>query len=212
MPSSISIFPIGKNGDSYDRYLVRMEEMRQSVRIMKQCCEKLTTGLGPVTVDNHKMVPPKRAEMKSSMEALIHHFKLYTEGYHVPRARFMPRSKRPKASSASISSPTAPTSHIAARSGRQASPISRPWISCARAICLPTSPPCSARSTSCSAKSTGEGGHAHCRRKKRSDPMRSAASPPSSLRASPSPRKISNGPKPRSRNIRKAAKRPPCCR
>ena len=78
--------PIGKNGDSYDRYLVRMEEMRQSVRIMKQCLEQLRSpaGQGPVSVDDGKIVPPKRSEMKRSMEALIQHFKLYTEGYHVP--------------------------------------------------------------------------------------------------------------------------------
>ena len=88
--------PIGKHGDCYDRYLVRMEEMRQSVRIMKQCCEQLTTELGPVTVENHKMVPPKRAEMKRSMEALIHHFKLYTEGYHVPAGEVYAAVEAPK--------------------------------------------------------------------------------------------------------------------
>ena len=78
--------PIGKNGDCYDRYLLRMEEMRQSVGIMRQCIEKLNApdGKGPVAADNNKVTPPKRAEMKRSMEALIHHFKLYTEGFHVP--------------------------------------------------------------------------------------------------------------------------------
>jgi NADH-quinone oxidoreductase subunit D len=76
--------PVGKHGDCYDRYLIRMEEMRQSVRIMKQCCDRLAATPGPVTVENNKMVPPRRPEMKRSMEALIHHFKLYTEGYHVP--------------------------------------------------------------------------------------------------------------------------------
>ena len=78
--------PIGKNGDCYDRYLIRMEEMRQSVRIMRQCITKLraSDGQGPVVVDDHKISPPRRADMKRSMEALIHHFKLYTEGYHVP--------------------------------------------------------------------------------------------------------------------------------
>jgi NADH-quinone oxidoreductase subunit D len=74
--------PVGKNGDCFDRYLCRMEEMRQSLRIMEQCCEKMPDG--PVQVNNQKITPPKRAEMKHSMEALIHHFKLYTEGYHVP--------------------------------------------------------------------------------------------------------------------------------
>ncbi len=78
--------PIGKNGDCYDRYLVRMEEMRQSVGIMKQCLEKLrlAEGQGPVATRDHKIVPPPRAEMKRSMEAMIEHFKLYSEGYRVP--------------------------------------------------------------------------------------------------------------------------------
>jgi NADH-quinone oxidoreductase subunit D len=74
--------PIGKHGDCYDRYLVRVEEMRQSVRIIRQCLEKMPSG--PVKVNDRKILPPPRAEMKTSMEALIHHFKLYTEGYKVP--------------------------------------------------------------------------------------------------------------------------------
>ncbi|WP_420348342.1 NADH-quinone oxidoreductase subunit D [Pelagibius sp.] len=74
--------PVGKNGDCFDRYLVRIEEMRQSLRIMRQCIEKMPAGA--VQVADHKITPPKRGEMKRSMEALIHHFKLYTEGYHVP--------------------------------------------------------------------------------------------------------------------------------
>jgi NADH-quinone oxidoreductase subunit D len=73
--------PVGKNGDCYDRYLIRLEEMRQSLRIMKQCLEQMPGG--PVRSTDPKISPPRRAEMKSSMEALIHHFKLYTEGYHV---------------------------------------------------------------------------------------------------------------------------------
>ena len=88
--------PIGKNGDCYDRYLVRMEEMRQAVRIMKQCCQRLVTEQGPVAVENHKMVPPRRGEMKASMEALIHHFKLYTEGYHVPAGQVYAAVEAPK--------------------------------------------------------------------------------------------------------------------
>ena len=88
--------PIGKNGDCYDRYLIRMEEMRQSVRIMRQACEKLTTEPGEVLVENHKMVPPRRGEMKQSMEALIHHFKLYTEGYHVPAGEVYAAVEAPK--------------------------------------------------------------------------------------------------------------------
>ncbi|MFO1019009.1 MAG: NADH-quinone oxidoreductase subunit D [Hyphomonadaceae bacterium] len=76
--------PIGKNGDCYDRYLCRVEEMYESTKIIKQCVELLRKTPGPVLPENSKFAPPRRAEMKSSMEALIHHFKLYTEGFHVP--------------------------------------------------------------------------------------------------------------------------------
>ena len=90
--------PIGKNGDNYDRQLLRQEEMRQSVRIMKQCCEKLLSakGQGPHVADELKVVPPKRADMKRSMEALIHHFKLYTEGFHVPEGEVYAAVEAPK--------------------------------------------------------------------------------------------------------------------
>jgi NADH-quinone oxidoreductase subunit D len=90
--------PIGKNGDCFDRYLIRMEEMRQSTSIMKQCLEKLRSaeGRGPVTIDDGKIVPPKRGEMKRSMEALIQHFKLYTEGYHVPAGEVYAAVEAPK--------------------------------------------------------------------------------------------------------------------
>jgi NADH-quinone oxidoreductase subunit D len=86
--------PIGKNGDCFDRYLVRVEEMRQSVRIIKQCLEKMPSG--PVKTDNRKISPPSRGEMKRSMEALIHHFKLYTEGYHVPAGETYTAVEAPK--------------------------------------------------------------------------------------------------------------------
>src|SRR5258708_38427943 len=76
--------PVGVNGDCYDRYLVRMEEMRQSNRIIKQCVKWLRANPGPVMVQNFKVAPPSRAGMKEDMEALIHHFKLFTEGYGVP--------------------------------------------------------------------------------------------------------------------------------
>ena len=90
--------PVGRNGDCYDRYLIRMEEMRQSVRIMKQCVELLSSagGGGPVASLDGKVVPPKRAEMKRSMEALIHHFKLYTEGYKVPAGEVYAAVEAPK--------------------------------------------------------------------------------------------------------------------
>lgn len=90
--------PIGKNGDCYDRYLLRMQEMRESVKIMKAACEKLKSadGQGPHVAENKKVVPPKRAEMKRSMEALIHHFKLYTEGFHVPAGEVYACVEAPK--------------------------------------------------------------------------------------------------------------------
>ncbi len=90
--------PVGKNGDCYDRYLIRMEEMRQATSIMKQCVEKLNRaeGRGPVSSEDGKIVPPKRAEMKRSMEGLIHHFKLYTEGYRVPPGEVYAAVEAPK--------------------------------------------------------------------------------------------------------------------
>ena len=86
--------PIGKNGDCFDRYLVRIEEIRQSIRIMRQCIERMPDG--PAVVQNHKVTPPSRGEMKRSMEALIHHFKLYTEGYHVPPGEVYAAVEAPK--------------------------------------------------------------------------------------------------------------------
>jgi NADH-quinone oxidoreductase subunit D len=90
--------PVGTHGDSYARQVVRMEEMRQSVRIIKQCVEKLLApgGQGPVQAPNNKYTPPKRAQMKRSMEALIHHFKLYTEGFHVPAGEVYAAVEAPK--------------------------------------------------------------------------------------------------------------------
>ena len=90
--------PIGKNGDNYDRYLIRMAEMRESVKIMKQCLALLSSqsGDGPISSVDGKVVPPKRAEMKRSMEALIHHFKLYTEGYKVPAGEVYAAVEAPK--------------------------------------------------------------------------------------------------------------------
>jgi NADH-quinone oxidoreductase subunit D len=86
--------PIGKNGDCFDRYLVRVEEMRQSLKIIKQCLEKMPSG--PVRVNDRKILAPPRAEMKTSMEALIHHFKLYTEGYKVPAGEVYLGTEAPK--------------------------------------------------------------------------------------------------------------------
>jgi NADH-quinone oxidoreductase subunit D len=86
--------PIGRNGDCYDRYLMRVAEMRESVKIIQQCIAKMQPG--PVKVQDHKFSPPTRAEMKRSMEALIHHFKLYTEGYHVPAGATYTAVESPK--------------------------------------------------------------------------------------------------------------------
>jgi NADH-quinone oxidoreductase subunit D len=88
--------PVGVNGDSYDRYLVRMEEMRQSNRIIKQCIDWLRVNPGPVITDNHKVAPPAREGMKSNMEELIHHFKLCTEGIHVPEGEVYSAVEHPK--------------------------------------------------------------------------------------------------------------------
>ena len=88
--------PVGTNGDCYDRYLVRVEEMRQSNRIIKQCVEWLRNNAGPVMTDNHKVAPPSRVGMKSNMEDLIHHFKLFTEGFHVPTGEAYSAVEHPK--------------------------------------------------------------------------------------------------------------------
>jgi len=88
--------PVGRNGDSYDRYLVRIEEMRQSNRIIRQCVDWLRAHLGPVIVDDHKVAPPSRVAMKSNMEELIHHFKLFTEGMHVPEGEAYAAVEHPK--------------------------------------------------------------------------------------------------------------------
>jgi NADH-quinone oxidoreductase subunit D len=88
--------PVGVHGDCYDRYLCRLEEMRQSARIMKQCCERLMKTPGLVLIDDNKIAPPRRGEMKRSMEALIHHFKLYTEGYRPPAGEVYAATEAPK--------------------------------------------------------------------------------------------------------------------
>jgi len=86
--------PLGKNGDCYDRYLCRVDEMYESVKIMRQCLEMMPEG--PVMTSDNKFTPPRRAEMKQSMEALIHHFKLYTEGFHVPKGEVYACVEAPK--------------------------------------------------------------------------------------------------------------------
>ena len=88
--------PVGKTGDCYDRYLVRIEEMRQSNRIIQQCIDWLRVNPGPVITSNHKVAPPDRESMKSNMEELIHHFKLFTEGIHVPEGEAYAAVEHPK--------------------------------------------------------------------------------------------------------------------
>jgi len=91
------LIPVGKHGDCYDRYLCRMDEMRESTKIMRQCLEKMDQCRGePVITTDGKVAPPRRSEMKTSMEALIHHFKLYTEGFHVPAGEVYARIEAPK--------------------------------------------------------------------------------------------------------------------
>ena len=149
--------PVGVNGDCYDRYLVRIEEMRQSNRIIKQCVDWLRQNPGPVMTDNHKVAPPSRVEMKANMEELIHHFKLFTEGMHVPpgetyaaieasegRIRHLSRLGR-RQQAVSPENPRAGLSRTCRRSTK--------W--CA-ATCSPTWSRLSARRTSCSAKSTDD--------------------------------------------------------
>ena len=87
---------VGVNGDTYDRYLVRVEEMRQANRIISQCVTWLRANAGPVIIDNHKVAPPPRVDMKSNMEELIHHFKLFTEGFHVPEGEAYAAVEHPK--------------------------------------------------------------------------------------------------------------------
>lgn len=88
--------PVGVNGDCYDRYLVRMEEFRQSQKIIKQCIKWLRENPGPVMLDDHKLVPPAREHMKGDMESLIHHFKLFTEGYTLPEGEVYAAVEHPK--------------------------------------------------------------------------------------------------------------------
>lgn len=88
--------PVGVNGDCYDRYLVRVEELRQSTRIIKQCIDWLRKNPGPVILEDHKFTPPKREDMKDDMESLIHHFKLFTEGYALPKGEVYSAVEHPK--------------------------------------------------------------------------------------------------------------------
>jgi NADH-quinone oxidoreductase subunit D len=126
--------PVGRNGDNYDRYLIRMIEMRQSVRIMRQCLEKLRSadGAGPVAIEDNKIFPPKRSDMKRSMESLIHHFKLYTEGFHVPAGEVYAAVEAPKGEFGVYLVSDGSNKPYRCKIRLPVSHICRPWISCAR--------------------------------------------------------------------------------
>ena len=150
-----STIPVGTRGDCYDRFMVRVEEVRQSARIMKQCLAEMPEG--PIASGDRKVVPPKRGEMKQSMEALIHHFKLYTEGFHVPAGEVYVATESPKGEFGV---------YLVTDGIEQALPLQDPpdrvqppagdGLHVARATCCPTRPPFWARSTWCSGSATGE--------------------------------------------------------
>ena len=147
--------PVGTRGDCYDRFMVRVEEVRQSIRIMKQCLQQMPEG--PVCSDDRKIVPPKRAEMKQSMEALIHHFKLYTEGFKVPAGSVYVATESPKGEfgvylvSDGTNKPYRCKIRPTAFSHLQAMDFM------SRGICWRIPPRFWARSTSCSGSVTGDG-------------------------------------------------------
>ena len=152
--------PIGKNGDNYDRYCIRMEEMRQSVRIMKQCVAKLRApdGQGPAHRLRHQDRAAAPGEMKRSMEALIHHFKLYTEGFHVPEGEVYAAVEAPKGEFGVYL--VADGSNKPYKCKIRApgfAHLCRPWISCAAATCWRMSRRSSVRSISCSGRSIADG-------------------------------------------------------
>ena len=160
--------PVGKTGDCFARYLVRIEEMHQSPRIMVQCVEALRTVTGPVPIDDRKISPPIRGEMKNSMEALIHHFKLYTEGYKVRPGETYTADAAPKGEFGVYLVADGSNKPYRCNIRAPGFPHLRRSRSCRRATSSPTCRRTSARSTSCSAKSTARSarsshGDDHCR-------------------------------------------------
>ena len=129
--------PVGKNGDNYDRYVLRVQEMRESLKIMTQCVEQLSgkERVGPVSSMDGKVVPPKRSEMKRSMEALIHHFKLYTEGYKVPAGEVYAAVEAPKGEFGVYLVSDGSNKPYRCRLAPQASPTCKPWTGSAAATC-----------------------------------------------------------------------------
>jgi NADH-quinone oxidoreductase subunit D len=127
--------PVGVNGDCYDRYLVRMEEMRQSNHIIKQCVDWLRNNPGPVMIEDQKISPPPRVDMKGDMESLIHHFKLFSEGVCVPAGEVMPLLNIPKENLAFTSFQTVPTNPIESKSAPPAFPTSPLWTKWQKGTC-----------------------------------------------------------------------------
>ena len=153
----ISTSRSASNGDCYDRYLVRIEEMRQSNRIIRQCVEWLRANPGPVMLDDHKIAPPSREEMKDDMEALIHHFKLFTEGYCIPEGEAYAAIEHPKGEFGVLPHLRRRQQAVPPQDPRPRLPApGRPGRDGARATCWPTWWPSSAPWISSSARSTGE--------------------------------------------------------
>ena len=147
--------PVGVNGDTYDRYLVRIEEMRQSNRIIRQCIEWLRENPGPVMVDNHKVAPPSRVRDEGQHGELIHHFKLFTEGMHVPEGEAYAAIEHPKGEfGVYFISDGANKPYRMKLRARPASATCRRWTRSRGATCSPTPSPSSAPWTSSSARST----------------------------------------------------------
>ena len=146
--------PVGTRGDCYDRFMVRVEEVRQSARIMKQCLNDMPDG--PIASLDRKVVPPKRAEMKRSMEALIHHFKLYTEGFHVPAGDVYVATESPKGEFGVYLVADGTNKPYRCRSAPRPSRICRRWTSWRRVTCWRTRRRFWARWISCSGSVTGE--------------------------------------------------------
>mgnify|MGYP006420350017 FL=1 len=128
--------PIGVTGDCYDRYLVRMEELRQSTRIISQCVKWLKANPGPVMSDDHKVAPPKRGNMKDDMESMIHHFKLFTEGYCLPEGEVYSAVEHPKGEFGIYLVSDGANKPYRIKIRAQASPILHQWTRCQRVICF----------------------------------------------------------------------------
>ncbi len=147
--------PVGTNSDCYDRFMVRVNEVYQSARIIKQCLAEMPEG--PVASDDRKVSPPKRGEMKQSMEALIHHFKLYTEGFHVPAGEVYVATESPKGEFGVFLVSDGSNKPYRCKIRPTRSVICKQWISCAKGICCLTPSRCFAQSMWCSGRAIDNG-------------------------------------------------------